>query len=121
MLFLDAYGGVEAQQQRIVRRPCDGFTYVWEQRSFDPIQSWGRNYIHYEFPDGSAIRRAFRYDWRLWTLPELREIMADAGFSHSEVYWEGTCQRTGLGNDVFVRRERAEADPAWIAYLVAIP
>jgi SAM-dependent methyltransferase len=120
ILFLDAYGGTEAQQPRLVRRACKGFTYVWEQRSFDPIHNWGQNFIHYEFPDGSAIRRAFRYDWRIWTIPELREILADAGFSRSEVYWEGTCQRTGRGNDRFVRRERAEPDPAWIAYLAAL-
>ena len=121
ILFLDAYGGVEAQQPKIVRRACAGFTYVWEQRSFDPIHNWGQNFIHYEFPDGSAIRRAFRYDWRIWSIPELREILADAGFSQTEVYWEGTDQRTGRGNDVFVRRERAEADPAWIAYVAALP
>ncbi len=24
--------------------------------------------------DGSGLRRAFRYDWRLWTLPEIREL-----------------------------------------------
>lgn len=121
ILFLDAYGGVEAQQPKIVRRPCRGFTYVWEQRSFDPIQNWGRNYIHYEFPDGSAIPRAFSYDWRIWTIPEIREILADAGFSRSEVYWEGTSRSTGQGNDVFSRRESADADPAWIAYLAALP
>jgi hypothetical protein len=121
MLFLDAYGGTEAQQPRTVRRPYRGFTYVWEQRSFDPIQNWGQNFIHYEFPDGSALHSAFRYDWRIWSIPELREILADAGFSKTEVYWEGTSQRTGQGNDIYTRRERAEADPAWVSYLVALP
>jgi hypothetical protein len=121
MLFLDVYGGTEAQQPRTVRRSYRGFTYVWEQRAFDSIRSWGQNFIHYEFPDGSALRRAFSYDWRIWSIPELREILADAGFSRTEVYWEGTCQRTGQGNDVYMRRERAEADPAWVAYMVALP
>jgi hypothetical protein len=121
MLFLDAYGGTEAQQPRVLRRACDGFFYVWEQASFDPIQNWGRNYIHYVFPDGSRLERAFRYDWRIWSIPELREVLEDAGFSKTEVYWEATDRKTGLGNDVYVRREKAEADPAWIAYLVALP
>ena len=61
MLFLDVYGGTEALQPLTIRRRYQGFTYVWEQRSFDPISCWGENFIHYEFPDGSALRRAFRY------------------------------------------------------------
>lgn len=27
-----------------------------------------------------VLRRAFRYHWRLWTLPELREMLLAAGF-----------------------------------------
>ena len=119
MLFLDAYGGPEAQQPLVVRRRCGDFTYVWEQRSFDPISCLGRNAIHFEFTDGSTLRNAFRYDWRLWSLPELRDLLAEAGFSRNGVYWEGTHRETGTGNDVFTRRDRAEADLAWVAYLVA--
>ena len=94
---------------------------MWEQRSFDAVQSWGENYIHFEFPDGSALHNAFQYGWRIRSLPELRETLADAGFSRTEVYMEGTDRETGEGNDVFSKRERFEADPAWVAYLVALP
>lgn len=121
MLFLDAYGGPEAQQPLVVRRRRPGFSYVWEQRSFDPIGCIGSNAIHFEFEDGSALRNAFRYDWRLWSLPELRDLLAEAGFSRNEVYWENTDRRTGNGNDVYTKRERAAADLAWIAYLIAYP
>jgi hypothetical protein len=78
------------------------------------------NFIHFEFDDGSRINRAFRYDWRLWGLFELRDLLDDAGFSKTEVYWEGTDRQTGEGNDVFRRRERAEDDPAWICYIAGI-
>lgn len=27
-----------------------------------------------------VLRRAFRYHWRLWTLPEVREMLLAAGF-----------------------------------------
>lgn len=121
LLFLDLYGGVDALEERTVRREYDGFTYVWEQRSFEPIHQRGCNAIHFEFPDGSRLRNAFRYDWRIWSIPELREVLADAGFRATEVYWEDTDRETGEGNNVYRRRERAEADPAWIAYVVAIP
>jgi hypothetical protein len=119
MLFLDVYGGPEAQQPLVSRRRCGDFTYVWEQRSFDPIGQLGSNAIHFEFADGSALRNAFRYDWRLWSLPELRDLLDEAGFSRCEVYWEGTDRRTGRGNDVYRRRDHAEPDLAWIAYLIA--
>jgi hypothetical protein len=121
LLFLDVYGGPEAQQETVVRRRCEGFTYVWEQRAFDPIGGIGQNAIHFEFRDGSMLRNAFRYDWRLWSLPELRDLLREAGFSRSQVLWEGTCRETGQGNDVFSPRERAESALAWIAYVVAYP
>lgn len=121
LLFLDAYGGPESQESRTEKRRHGGITYIWEQRSFDPIQNHGVNYIHYEFPDGSEIRRAFSYEWRIWSIPELREVLQDAGFAETEVYWEGTDRRTGQGNDVFTKRERALDDPAWVAHLIAIP
>jgi hypothetical protein len=121
LFFLDVYGGPESQQSQTDQRKCDGFKYIWEQRSFDPIQNHGVNYIHFAFPDGSELRRAFFYEWRIWSLPEIREILLDAGFSKTEVYWEGTDSRTGQGNDVFTKRERAHDDPAWVAQLIAIP
>lgn len=32
------------------------------------------------------MRNAFVYDWRLWSIPELRDAMRDAGFASSEVH-----------------------------------
>ena len=118
---LDVYGGPESQQSQIEERDCHDFTYLWEQASFDPINNHGQNYIHYEFPDGSRIHRAFSYEWRIWQLPDLREALADAGFSKTQVYWEGTDSKTGEGNSIFSLKKTATDDPAWIAYLAAIP
>lgn len=119
MFVIDVYGGPESQRTLEENRDCDGFEYVWDQDIFDPIQNRAVNYIHFEFDDGSEIRRAFRYDWRLWGIPELRDVMTDAGFSTTEVYWEGTDKKTGEGNDIFVRRQSAPDDLAWICYIVA--
>jgi precorrin-6B methylase 2 len=120
MLVLDAYGGADAQRTGEEIRDIDGFDYVWDQHRFDPINNHVVNYIHFEFPDGSRMKRAFRYDWRLWSLPEIQETLGEAGFSHSEVYWEGTDRKTGEGNSVFTRRDHAPDDPAWIAYVAAV-
>ena len=119
LFVIDVYGGGEAQQPQLERRSVDGFTYVWDQNAFDPIHHDVTNFIHFEFPDGSRMRRAFRYDWRLWTIPELRELLAEAGFTHTEVYWEGTEADTGEGNGIFRPCEKAPEDPAWVAYIAA--
>ncbi len=120
MLLLDAYGGADAQRTMRERRRVTNYHYVWDQRVFDPITNRVVNDIDFEFKDGSRIRRAFTYDWRLWSIAEIRELLAEAGFSRSEVYWEGTDSDTGNGNDVFTCREHAPDDPAWIAYVVGL-
>jgi hypothetical protein len=121
LLLLDAYGGADAQRTLRERRRVGNFHYVWDQRVFDPITNRVVNDIDFEFKDGSRIRRAFTYDWRLWSIPEIRELLAEAGFARTEVYWEGTDSQTGKGSDVFTRREHAPDDPAWIAYVVGLP
>ena len=39
LFFLDAYGGYDAPREIEEERECDGFTYVWEQASFNPIDA----------------------------------------------------------------------------------
>ncbi|MEJ2384141.1 MAG: class I SAM-dependent methyltransferase, partial [Xanthomonadales bacterium] len=39
LFFLDAYGGYEAPMVLQEERDCDGFTYVWDQAAFNPIDS----------------------------------------------------------------------------------
>jgi SAM-dependent methyltransferase len=119
ILFLDAYGGYEAPMVLEEPRDCDGFTYVWEQAEFNPIDSQMQCYIHFEFPDGSRQERAFSYRWRLWTLPELRECLLEAGFANAVVYWEGTDEETGEGDGIYTPSEVGDADPGWVCYLVA--
>jgi hypothetical protein len=121
LFFLDAYGGYDAPREIEERRDCDGFTYVWEQADFNPIDSMMNCHIHFEFPDGSRLDRAFSYRWRLWTLPELRELLTEAGFSDVGIYWEGTDETVNEGNGVFERSEVGDADPGWVCYIVAQP
>lgn len=118
VFFLDAFGGPEASDLVKEKTKHDGFTYVWEQAEFEPITGRILCHIHFKFPDGSKIKRAFTYDWRLWTLPELRELLLEAGFSKVRVYWEGD-DGEGGGNGEFTEHATGEADLAWIAYLVA--
>ena len=95
-----------------------GFTYVWEQMPMDALSHEGIRYIHFRFPDGTEMKKAFTYDWRMWTLPELREILTEAGFSQVDVYWEGATE-DGEGNGVFKKITKAPQEQSWIAYVVA--
>lgn len=121
LFFLDCYGGYDAFREYQERRKVEGedFTYVWDQHDYDPITGSMQCYIHFVFPDGSKLDRAFSYHWRLWTLPELREMLTEAGFPRVRVYWEQSDEETGEGNGEFREAARGEADAGWIAYLVA--
>jgi hypothetical protein len=49
---------------------------------------------------------------------ELRELLEEAGFATVRVYWEGE-DEDGEGDGEFTEEATGEADPAWIAYVVA--
>ena len=124
VFFLDAYGGYEAPMVLKEPRECEdeygnAFTYIWDQASFNPIDSLMTCNIHFEFPDKSRLENAFTYRWRLWTLPEIREILLEAGFSTVEIYWEGTDEKTNEGNGIYLPSKTGDADPGWVCYLVA--
>lgn len=118
MFVLDVMGGSEviAEDRRDIRK-LDGFRYVWEHRRFDPVTHRCQYEIHFRFPDGSRMEPAFAYEWRLWSIPEIRELLAEAGFSESAVFWEGD-DGNGEGNGVYKRCTSAPADPAWVSYVV---
>jgi hypothetical protein len=95
------------------------FKYLWEQATFNPITHHGTYFIHFRFKDGSEMSNAFRYDWRLWTVPEVREVMLEAGFKRADAYWEGP-GKDGDGDGIFKKREKAASDDVWIAYVVGV-
>lgn len=119
ILFLDSFGGYDAHRELEETTEYDDFSYIWDQASFDPINHYMTCQIHFEFPDGSRLDRAFEYHWRLWTLPEIRELLLEAGYSSATIYWEGTDEETGEGNGIYEPAESGEADAGWICYLVA--
>ena len=90
MIFLEIYGGTDAVREcKEERELDDDILYIWDQHDFDPLTHETLCYIHYHFPDGSKIKRAFTYDWRLWTIPELRDLLLEVGFADVRLYWEG--------------------------------
>ncbi len=120
IFFLDAYGGYESFSEICEEQEIeDGdFTYTWEQEKFDPITHNLICNIHFSFSDGSSIKEAFHYDWRLWTLPEIQDLLRESGFSKVTVYWQGW-DEDGEPDGEFIPAEEGEADAGWICYLTA--
>lgn len=118
IFVVDLFGGWESQQVLVEERPLKHFTYVWDQAEYNPIDNHFLAHIHFKFPDGTKIKRAFTYDWRLWQLTEIRELLLEAGFVAVDAYWEGETDE-GEGTGEFSRVTNARNDPGWNAYLVA--
>lgn len=122
VFFLDHYGGYESMKEqrdrRVIKTRKGPFTYIWDQAHYDPITGKMDCAIHFQFPDGTRLRNAFTYTWRLWTLPEIRELLAEAGFRNVTVHWEGDDNK-GSGNGVFTPAEKGEACAAFICYITA--
>ena len=121
IFVVDLHGGPESIQELEEETEMDdeSFTYVWDQDSINPITGKATLRIHFRFPDGTEMTDAFVYDWRLWGLPELTDIMHDAGFSQVDCYWEGTDDDGESGNGEFSISTEGEACLSYIAYLVA--
>ena len=117
LLAVDTFGGPQCGEPSIDRKRLPGFTYFFEQEMFDPINNRTRFSIHFKPKNGRIRKRAFVYDWRMWSIPEIRDIMQDAGFKDPQVYWEGTA-RNGGGSGTFNRKDRGEPCQVWVAYVV---
>lgn len=118
----DLHGGPESMQEMEEETEQDdgSFTYVWDQDGINHITGEAKLHIHFRFPDGTEMTDAFTYDWRLWGLPELREILQEAGFASVDCYWEGTDEDDEeSGNGIFTKTEEGDACLSFVAYLVA--
>jgi cyclopropane fatty-acyl-phospholipid synthase-like methyltransferase len=122
VFFLDCFGGYDAHREieepREVGEGKQAFTYIWEQAEFNPIDHEVTCHIHFAFPDGSRLDKAFSYTWRLWSLPEIRDLLHEAGFSKVTVHWQGW-DDDGEADGNFLPATRADADAGWICYLSA--
>ncbi|MCC5829568.1 MAG: class I SAM-dependent methyltransferase [Phycisphaeraceae bacterium] len=124
IMILDMMGGPESmtenhEDHRWMKGPDGRFCYIWEQERINPVDHTCRYHISFKFKDGSQIRRAFTYEWRFWTMPEVRELALEAGFDEVLVFWEDT-GKDGDGTGTYRVRENVPNDPSWVAYIVAV-
>ncbi|MBI9021027.1 MAG: class I SAM-dependent methyltransferase [Verrucomicrobia bacterium] len=130
LLVLDIYGGTEAIEAKLEPRDVGAFTakdgtkipvfeYTWDQNIYNVIDHHVVNYIHFDIPKVGKIKKAFTYDWRLWTLPELQELLFEAGFESAEVYLHGW-NKDGESDETYRPRKNYENALGWVAYIVGI-
>lgn len=126
LLVLDAFGGTECYKEAEEETELEenDATYVWQQIRFNPIDHHMDCAIHFDFPDGSRLENAFTYSWRMWTLPEIRELLQEAGFSRVRVYWEryeeGDEDEDYLeGTGEYYETAEVENQESWVSYVVA--
>lgn len=118
LLFLDIFGGSECYQTQKEKRKLDGFKYIWEQAEFNAITNELKCHIHFHFPDKSKLKKAFSYTWRVWGARELREVLAEAGFSETIIYRQEFDAKTDEALDEYIATDEAEDYACWLGYLV---
>ena len=131
LFVMDIYGGTESATVKCddvreipgITTP-DGmeipdFEYIWDQAKYNPINHHTTCHIHFKVPGFKRISKAFTYDWRLWSLPELQEILIEAGFSKAEVYLHDF-DDDGDSDETFRLRKTYENVQGWVAYVVGI-
>lgn len=126
LLVIDAYGGPGAMQVKMQKRQVvpdasesvKPFEYQWEQRNYDAVTSRVDSRIHFGLSKSKTIRDAFLYDWRLWSLTELVELLTEAGFASAQVW----CDADAHDNDAAkLKRASIEPSPRWFAPLSTMP
>lgn len=137
VLVLNVFGGAAAMSPRLDSHHITPqseagssalapFDYEWEQRSFDACHARLDCRIHFVVNDPGVpggrrrIDDAFRYNWRLWSLPELRECLIVAGFREVQV-WRHTAADKGGKPEVFLGPVESLQDlDLWLAYVIGI-
>ena len=120
IFVLDCFGGskcYEANEEETEYTDLK-FSYFWDQDNFDPITNFAQFYIHFKRKNEAKREKVFSYDWRMWSIPELKDILTEVGFKESHVYWEGN-DENGDGNGIFSKVEVGEECESWVSYIIA--
>jgi len=130
LFILDLFGGTESMVESDEDRKIDaevtfdgtrvpGFKYSWEQAEYNPVTGDFVCHIHFKLRDGTRMKKAFSYDWRFWTMPELRELLMDAGFEFADAYTDDWDDFLDDSDGIYRRRRKFDNEGVWVGYLVA--
>jgi len=91
LFVLDMNGGHSMEKALELKTRLRGFDYIWSQDGFDPLTRTIRCHISFRIRGAAGqpqqtLRHAYSYSWRLWTLPEARDMLLGAGFKSVHVW-----------------------------------
>ncbi|KAF5819712.1 putative S-adenosyl-L-methionine-dependent methyltransferase [Helianthus annuus] len=131
IFVMDLYGGTSSECELRMQRKFPNFTYTWEQAGFDIVQRKTRISLHYTLHkhQNKKLRHAFSYSWRLWSLPEIKDCLEEAGF-RSVHFWirqmpdsENIKSIQGFGDGKDIKYEEVtsfQQQDSWNAYIVGV-
>jgi len=121
ILVLDCFGGSSCSEpnEEETEYEDEGYSYFWDQDSFDPLNNYAQFHIHFKLDGEPKREKVFSYDWRMWSVPELRDLLLECGFSKVNTYWEGTTE-DGEGDGEYNIAETGDDCESWVSYLVAL-
>jgi len=90
VMVLEQYAGPEAcMTGSDIIELDDDLIAIWEQESFNAVTHQGINYLHFRSADGQPVAKPFVYDFRIWSLPELSDLLYEAGFGQLQFFQMG--------------------------------
>lgn len=136
ILVFNLFGGpgalrVSRDERRVVPAsrsaaevPVAPFVYHWEQVSFDAVAARLDCRIHFASCDGASeefvLNNAFHYDWRVWTLPELIELLGEAGFKDVQVWRHTVTEQNGKPQVFLGPVAQICNEDTWLAYVIGL-
>jgi len=119
--FIDLFGGTETKKPLEESVKHKNHTYYWDCDKYNPLTEDVLYYIHFKtHKDQVKHEKVFKYDWRMWNARELQDVLKDAGFKTTHIYWEGV-DKDGTGNGNFAKTNKAENCESWVTYICALP
>lgn len=119
IFVMDNFGGADTLfpcvDRSSTRFEGERWWYEWELKKFNPNTHEALYAIHFsrskkkrEYPN------VFTYDWRMWTLPELTDILKEVGFKDVQYYWENN-------RDILEFKPMGDLSfSVWIVHIVAV-
>ena len=84
IFVVDCFGGKACQEANEEKTRIEDFVYHWDQTNFNPVTHEALFHIHFKRRNEPMRRKVFSYDWRMWTIAEIREVMDEAGFKRNQ-------------------------------------
>ncbi|OZJ06614.1 hypothetical protein BZG36_00313 [Bifiguratus adelaidae] len=119
VLIVDAFGGTIVPTGNQKRRRLGGFTYIYTQRDFNPLTNRTMVTLSFKFSDGSKLKDAFTYDFRVYSLKEITEAMLEAGFKSTHIWIAEASNDEDEVNEFQEVEKEFPVMESWNAYIAA--